>query len=207
METDTLAVTIGKNIMRLRRIANMTQLELAEKLNYSDKSVSKWEQGNGVPDVRILVQLADLFQVSVDDLVREHEEKEIVPKSTRNLRRLIIIFCSVGLCWLVAVAAFVFIGIAAPQLDYLWLAFLYAVPASAIIVLVFACVWRYKLVRLISVSVLVWTVLACIYLTVYACGADMSNMWLIFLLGVPLQVLALMYFYWWKLARFFKHKK
>ena len=98
METDTLAVTIGQNIMRLRRMANMTQLELAEKLNYSDKSVSKWEQGNGIPDVRILVQLAELFHVSVDDLVREHTEKEIVPKNTRTLRRIIIILCSVGLC-------------------------------------------------------------------------------------------------------------
>ena len=71
MEEDVLAVTIGKNIMRLRRMANMTQLELAEKINYSDKSVSKWEQGNGIPDVRILVQLAELFNVSVVDLVRE----------------------------------------------------------------------------------------------------------------------------------------
>lgn len=206
METDTLAVTIGKNIMRLRRIANMTQLELAEKLNYSDKSVSKWEQGNGVPDVRILVQIAELFQVTVDDLVREHAEREIVPKSTRNLRRLIIILCSVGLCWLVAVAAFVFIRIAAPSLDYLWLAFLYAVPASAIVVLVFSCVWHYKAVRLISMSVLIWTTLACIFLTTYACIV-WENLWLIFLLGVPLQVLALFFFGWWKRARFFKHKK
>ena len=80
MEEDVLAVTIGKNIMRLRRMANMTQLELAEKINYSDKSVSKWEQGNGIPDVRILVQLADLFNVSVDDLVREHTETAVMPK-------------------------------------------------------------------------------------------------------------------------------
>ena len=201
METDTLAVTIGQNIMRLRRMANMTQLELAEKLNYSDKSVSKWEQGNGIPDVRILVQLAELFHVSVDDLVREHTEKEIVPKNTRTLRRIIIILCSVGLCWLVAVALFVIIGIFAPGLKFTWLAFLYAVPASAIVVLVFSCVWGYKAVRVISVSVLIWTVLACTYLTAYAFG---QNIWLIFLTGIPLQVLALFFFVWWKRAHFFR---
>lgn len=201
METDTLAVTIGQNIMRLRRMANMTQLELAEKLNYSDKSVSKWEQGNGIPDVRILVQLADLFHVSVDDLVREHTEKQIVPKNTRALRRLIIILCSVGLCWLVAVALFVMIGIFAPGLQFLWLAFLYAVPVSAIVVLVFSCVWGYKVVRVVSVSVLVWTTLACVYLTAFAFG---QNIWLIFLIGIPLQVLALFFFVWWKKAHFFK---
>ncbi|MCI9010606.1 MAG: helix-turn-helix transcriptional regulator [Clostridia bacterium] len=206
MELDTLAVTIGKNITRLRRIANLTQLELAEKLNYSDKSVSKWEQGNGVPDVRILVQLADLFQVTVDDLVREHDEsKQIVPRNARKLRRLIIILCSVGLCWLVAVAAFVFIGIAAPSLRYLWLSFLYAVPASAIVVLVFSCVWQNKTVRIISMSVMIWSILACIFTTAYVCGLR-QNMWLIFLLGIPLQILALVFFVWWKRIRLFKHK-
>ncbi len=205
METDTLAVTIGKNITRLRRIANMTQLELAEKLNYSDKSVSKWEQGNGVPDVRILVQLADLFQVSVDDLVREHTKQEIMPKKARNMRRMIIMLCSVGLCWLVAVAAFVFIGIAAPQLHNLWLSFLFAVPASAIVVLVFSCIWQYKAVRVVSISVLIWSLLGCIFATAYFCGVR-ENMWLIFLLGIPLQILALVFFVWWKRIRLFKHK-
>ena len=59
MDETELGQIIGKNITRLRKIANMTQLELAEKLNYSDKSVSKWEQGNGIPDVRILMQIAE----------------------------------------------------------------------------------------------------------------------------------------------------
>lgn len=202
VEQDDLAVIIGKNITRLRKMANMTQLELAEKLNYSDKSVSKWEQGNGIPDVRILVKLAEMFQVSVDDLVHEHLEKEIVPKNTRKLRRLIITLCSVGLCWLVAVSAFVLLGIFAPGLKFSWLSFVYAVPVSAIIVLVFSCIWRHKLFRILSVSVLVWTVLACVYLTAYAFG---QNIWLIFLIGIPLQLLALFYFLgWWKKARFFK---
>ena len=84
-DQDALAVTIGKNITRLRRLSNMTQSELAEKINYSDKSVSKWEQGNGIPDVRILVQLAELFNVSVDDLVREHAEAPVLPDTAQIL--------------------------------------------------------------------------------------------------------------------------
>ena len=79
MEEEILAEVIGKNITRLRKLANMTQLELAEKLNYSDKSISKWEQGNGIPDVRILIQLAELFGVTLDDLVHEHVDKEVLP--------------------------------------------------------------------------------------------------------------------------------
>lgn len=211
-EQDKLAVTIGKNLTRLRKMANMTQLELAEKLNYSDKSVSKWEQGNGIPDVRILVQLAELFGVTLDDLVREQPERTVMPKNTRLLRRIIIIACSVGLCWLVAVVSFVLLRIFAPAIEYSWLAFVYAVPVSAIVILVFSCVWRYKWVRVISVSVLVWTALTCIYLTAYvsliANAAEneiwLKNLWLLFLIGVPLQFLALFFFVWWKRARFFK---
>lgn len=198
-QQDDLAVTVGKNIMRLRKMANMTQLDLAEKLNYSDKSISKWEQGNGVPDVRILVQLAELFNVSVDDLVRDHDDKPIVPKRTRLIRRLIIMACSVGLCWLVATVLFVLLGIFMPkEQKYLWLAFLYAVPLSAVVTLVFSSIWQYRAARVVSLSVLIWTTLACVYLTAYAFG---YNIWLVFLIGVPLQVLTLFFFIWWKGVR------
>lgn len=196
-EQDKLAITIGKNLTRLRKMANMTQLELAEKLNYSDKSVSKWEQGNGIPDVRILVQISDLYGVSLDDLVREHDEKEVMPKSTKSRQRLLTILLSAGLCWLVAVVVFVGIGIFAPDFEYAWLAFVYAVPATSIVVLVFSCIWHYKWVRIVSVSVLVWSVLACIYLSCLK-----YNIWLIFLIGIPLQILALFFFVWRKKAHF-----
>ncbi len=205
-DQDLLAMTIGQNIMRLRKMANMTQLDLAERLNYSDKSISKWEQGNGVPDVRILVQLAELFNVSVDDLVREHPEKEVLPRNTRLLRRIIILSLSVGLCWLVAVVGFVLCRILS-ALPYVWLFFLYAVPASAIVVLVFSCIWGWKWARIVSLSVLIWTVLAAVYVTSYLYGHE--EIWLIFLIGVPLQVLALFFFVWWKRAhtfRFFRKK-
>ena len=194
-DQDFLALTIGENIARLRRLSNMTQSELAEKINYSDKSVSKWEQGNGIPDVRILLQLAELFNVSVDDLVREHKEAPVMPKKTRLRRRIIISLLSVGLCWLVAVVAFVFIGIIWPDVPNTWLAFVYAVPASAIVVLVFSCVWHYRWVRIAAITVLIWLTLTCIYLTAHVCGAEIG---LIYFIGVPLQILALIFFVPWK---------
>ena len=195
-EQDFLATVIGKNITRLRKLSGMTQLELAEKLNYSDKSISKWEQGNGIPDVRILVQLAELFNVSVDDLVREHKEKPVVPKREKKIRRLIVT--------LLSVACFVLIGVAwnvqGEWRKGAWLAFVYAVPASAIVVTVFSSIWHWKWTRVIAISVLIWTFLACIYLTLWACEVS-EGMWLIFLIGVPLQILALIYFVWRRKAR------
>ena len=199
MQEEMLAENIGKNIMRLRKMMNMTQLELAEKLGYSDKSVSKWEQGNGIPDVRTLVQLSEFFNVSVDDLIHEHVEKPVMPKRTRHIRRLIIMLLSSGLCWLTAVVCYVLGKIIGDsvngEISYMWLAFLYAVPASAIVVLVFSCIWHYRLARIISLTVLIWTVLACIYLTAFVFG---QNIWLIFIIGVPLEILALFFFVWWK---------
>lgn len=196
MEEEDLAVIIGKNLTRLRKLANMTQLELAEKLNYSDKSVSKWEQGNGIPDVRILVQLSELFGVTVDDLVHEHVDNEVLPKNTKRRNRFITVVCSVGLCWLVAVCCFVLLGLVAPELKFKWLAFLFAVPASAVVVLVFSCIWHWRWIRIISISVLVWTVIGCVYLVIYAFTGGTQNLWFLFLIGIPLQLLTLIYFMW-----------
>ena len=101
--------------MRLRKTANMTQQELAEKLGYSDKSVSKWEQGNGLPDIRTLAQIASLFNVTVDDLIHERPDRAIMPAKTRFLRRMIIMLCAVALCWLVAVLVYVVGGVVFPK--------------------------------------------------------------------------------------------
>lgn len=198
MEEDKLARIIGQNIMRLRKLSGMTQLDLAEKLGYSDKSVSKWEQGNGIPDVRTMVQLTEFFNVSLDDLIREPSERPVVPQKTRRIKRLIIILLSVGLCWLAAVICFAIGGIIYGKIGYLWLAFLYAVPASAVVVLVFSCIWRLKLARILSITVLIWTTLACIYLTVFAVISAYPMLWMIFLIGIPLELLALFFFVWWK---------
>ena len=111
---------------------------------------------------------------------------------------------SVGLCWLVAVVCFVFIGIGAPAVSDKWLAFVYAVPASAIVTLVFSCIWHYRWARLLSITVLVWTVLACIHLTALACGVDTERVPVeyIYLIGVPLQILAVLFFSPWKRLHF-----
>ena len=202
MEEEVLAEIIGKNITRLRKDANMTQLELAEKLNYSDKSISKWEQGNGIPDVRIVLQRAELFGVSLDDLVHEHVEKEVLPRSAKRRNRFLTVLCSVGICWLVAVICFVFLGLFGPELDFMWLAFLFAVPASSIVVLVFSCIWHWKWIRIISISVLIWTAIACVYLVIFAFTGGTQNLWYLFLIGIPLQALTLVYFAWRRGARF-----
>ena len=71
----------AKNIIFLRTKNNMTQLELAEKLNYSDKAVSRWERAEAIPDAKVLIEMSDIFGVSIDNLLKkEIKEKHIRPK-------------------------------------------------------------------------------------------------------------------------------
>ena len=70
---EDLKQIISKNIVSLRNSENMTQAELAEKLNYSDKAVSKWERGDSLPDVIVIKQIADIFGVTVDSLLTDND--------------------------------------------------------------------------------------------------------------------------------------
>ena len=83
---DERKATIASNLIKLRLAAGMTQAELGEKLNYSDKSISKWERGESVPDVLTLVQLADLFEIPVNQLL---EDPNALPGNPGKLEKAI----------------------------------------------------------------------------------------------------------------------
>ena len=70
---ETLRKTVAANIAALRQAQKMTQLEVGNALNYSDKAISKWERGDAVPDAYVLLQMSRLFGVSVDYQLLSHE--------------------------------------------------------------------------------------------------------------------------------------
>jgi transcriptional regulator with XRE-family HTH domain len=199
---NNLNQTIAKNLAYYRKAAGLTQAELAERINYSDKSVSKWESGNGVPDVYILVELAQLFGITVDELLSENAKKP--PKENKGKKRMLIILLSCGLAWLVATCVFVILGIVYPTGNE-WLSFLYAVPVNAILVIIFTGVWKYRLGNFFSVSTLIWTLITCIYVTVNVCGGKTDGLWGLFIIGAPLQVLEILWVFF--RASIFKIKK
>ena len=69
MELNELKLISASNIISLRTAAGLTQAELGAKLNYSDKSVSKWERGEALPDTDNLITIAKLFKTSLDWLI------------------------------------------------------------------------------------------------------------------------------------------
>ena len=200
METIELVnARIAKNLIYYRKAVGMTQAEVAAKINYSDKSVSKWESGNGVPDVCILMQLAELYGVTVNDLVYEEPPQNAKPKTqgkrTGGLHFLIMLLSS-GIVWLVATCVFVALCLWSPA-PYNWLAFLCAIPVNAILLIVYASVWHYRLLNFVSTSALVWTTILVLFMALTAVtqhfNVDGSMLWMLFLIGIPLQVLEVLW--------------
>ena len=196
---------IAKNLAFYRKEAGLTQAELAEKINYSDKSVSKWESANGAPDVYTLLQLAELYGVTLNDLVsaEEHEKKEKRPRNSR----VWIMLLSSGIVWLVATCFFITMQLLMPHAAPWWLSFLYAVAANSIVLIVFSGMWKYKMTHFVAVTTLIWSAITCLYLTTSFIldryNQDYSALWLIFILGAPLQVLEC----FWGLFRAKKNKE
>ncbi len=180
---------IGKNIATYRKNAGITQAELARKINYSDKSVSKWESGNGVPDVLVLMSLAELFGVSVNELVGESAKE----RASNTFMRVMVLLISSALIWLIATATFVALQIFASAHGAWWLVFVYAIPVNAAILAAIATAFRQRTTRFVCVTVLIWGVILSTFLTALVISinngtAGAGDLWFIFLLGVPLQV-------------------
>lgn len=184
----------------------MTQLELAEELNYSDKAISKWERGESLPDIAVLKYTADFFNVSVDYLIEEdHTKSEEKPSAKTKLSRrncAIITSLAVMTVWLIATAVFSFLLKVAPHVTNGWTAFIYAVPCSAVVLLIFNSIWgENKKLNYLYVSLIVWTVLASVYMT---CLLFFDfNFWTLFLIGVPAQIIILL----WSGLRFNKVRR
>lgn len=183
---DELKTIIAENIVFYRKERGLTQAELAEKLNYSDKAVSKWERAESYPDITTLASLAKLFGITVDELITDRRKvKKFKP---------IVALLAAGLVALVATVAYVLIGMILPDFKQSWLIFVYAVCVCAIVLLVLFAVWHKKLAVLICESVIMWSLAACIYLTIPA----IQNNFFIFFIPIPLQVLAIL---WYKMRQ------
>jgi transcriptional regulator with XRE-family HTH domain len=179
---------IAANMAHYRKLHNMTQSELAERINYSDKSISKWERAEGVPDIYVLTLLAELFHVSVNDLISENAPLP-PPVTNTTKRRVVVLLLYIGLVWLVATVTYTVLRVCAPSLSWAWYSFIIAIPISCIVAVVLTTLWWGLLVRFLSVSALVWSIAAAVYILL-----PLTNLNLIFAVGAVLQVLIILWF-------------
>lgn len=213
MNDEKVKLRIGGNIAAFRKRTGLTQAGLAERLNYSDKAVSKWERGESVPDVLTLMHLAEQLEVDVNDLLADPNvlpgepvgiQKAMAQVSEKALHRKanknIILGLSTTLVWFVALLIFVVVSSIPVLENYSYLAFIYAIPANAIVLLSLRSAWRDFRWNRALISVIVWGGLLSVHMSLLVFIG--LNIWKIYLLGIPGQIAI---FLWFRMFR--KDKK
>lgn len=177
---------IAKNLANLRKNKKITQTELAEQFGYSDKAISKWENGDTLPDIQTLYQLCEFYNVTLDFLVSEQSFEEKI-KYINHLNKKVIInnsliellYCS--FVWILAVIIYVYLYTFS-EINY-WQIFIWAIPATTIVMLLFTKVWKQKLYTFIVRSLFFWTLVTACYIQFIE-----YNIWPLFFLMIPIQV-------------------
>lgn len=207
MNDEKLKAMLGSNIASYRKRQGLTQAGLAEKINYSDKAVSKWERGESVPDILTLVQLAELFDITVNELLTDPNrlpeqtgavvgrmEKAVEKTLKRKADKQSILGLSSLLVWFVGLLLFVILS--SLGIEKSWMAFFYAVPADAIVMLSLMSAWHDFRYNKTLISIIMWGSLLSIYMSLLLFAGH--NIWKLFLLGIPGQ---LAIFFWFRLFR------
>ena len=183
---------VAQNIINCRKAAALTQAELAEKLNYSDKAVSKWERGEAIPDVFVLKQIADIFGITVDYMITEHDQKEVVVKpkkvDLKKRRNMISMICS-ALVWFVATIVLVILLLVPYNIPHVSLVYIWAIPATCIVQIIFSCMWYSKFRIALVTSVFIWSTFLAICLSV-----PYYRIWVLLLIAIPMQVIVILWF-------------
>ena len=183
---------VAKNITELRILNNMTQMELGEKLNYSDKTISNWERAESSPDLSALVEMADLFGVTLDYLVKsENIEEAVVERKTKeaSFNRRAVSYIAEGGGWIVAIFAFIVTTLITNQMTFQWLYFVYALPVVLIVKLIFNSIWFNPRHNYLIISALMWSIFVAIHITFLYFKVNVS---LIYLLGVAGQIVIIL---------------
>ncbi len=182
---------IGTNLTELRKKKHLTQAELAAKLNYSDKAISKWEHGDAVPSIENLLEICDFYGITLDQLVNENT-KNLKPKDEEKqnkVNKLVVTLLSFFTVWTLGTIVYVFLDLLLIKNE--WLVFIWCVPVSSIVLIVFNGIWGKRKYSFFLVTVLIWSLITGIYLT-FLIKYNL-NLWLLFTIGVPGTIITILW--------------
>ncbi len=187
---------LAKNLAYYRKASGLTQLELADKFNYSDKSVSKWERGEGFPDIFVLKSLADFYGITVDDFYQS-EHKAVKVSQNKKRKQTYLKLLSIGINWLVTVLTFFLLNTLlsrfAPDAPFeSWLTFIYGTLTTGIILLVWEFIYHNRFLRMIAASIIIWTAALSLFLTFLV--VMNLPLPLLFIVAIPLEVLEIIWY-------------
>lgn len=176
---------VAKNLVYLRKQKKLTQGEVAERLKYSDKTVSKWENGEAVPDVETLLNISKLYGVSLNEIVDGPiwERKVVASKEEikQSHNKFIISLLAISLVWILATTFYVYANI---SFDLnLWISFIWAVPVSFVLAIIFNAIWGRRFFTFVYISFFMWTFITALFITLIE-----FHVWPLFLLGIPGQI-------------------
>lgn len=189
MQLSELKLITASNIIKLRTGAGLTQAELGEKLNYSDKTISKWERGEAIPDAYVLTQMAEIFGVTVDYLLSSHDawespeqqEEKAQKQAERRYSVNVIIAISVLGVWTMALTIFVMLWL----FDIiLWETFIVALPVSILTYMVLICVFHRRHQLQFVIAAFVLSLFTLLYFTL-----PMQKPWQLFLIAIPAEII------------------
>ena len=187
---------LAKNLAYYRKASGLTQLELADKFNYSDKSVSKWERGEGFPDIFVLKSLADFYGITVDDFYQS-EHKAVKVSQNKKRKQTYLKLLSIGINWLVTVLTFFLLNTLlsrfAPNAPFeSWLTFIYGTLTTGIILLVWEFIYHNRFLRMSAASIIIWTAALSLFLTFLV--VMNLPLPLLFIVAIPLEVLEIIWY-------------
>lgn len=175
---------IGTNIKELRKFNKLTQFDLAEQLNYSNKTISRWESGDIIPDVQTLNKLSEFFKIPLSHLFEPNliNKRKLTRKYRFQMGNKLTIALLFILCvWLMATVIFVH-----TKLTYnitLWQVFVWSIPTSAFVGLIFNNKWGKKSFNYLLISIINWTLITSIFVSAFN-----YTFWMLYLIGIPIQI-------------------
>ena len=193
LNEDEIKKIFGQRLTEARKACGITQLSLAEKLNYSDKAVSKWERGESLPDVLTIMKIGEALGVTMSYLLGE-EDKPKTPDRIVNAKRSVFVplVSAIGIYFIASVLFLIFkqIPSVAPYADY---SFLFALPVVFITLSVFSFIWWHNISQCICLSILIWSTFASIY-TAVDLFTNLPDFKYIFFSSAILQIICIIVF-------------
>lgn len=185
---DNLKLIVSKNLTKLRQQSNLTQLELAQKIKYSDKSISKWERGESLPDLETLVALSEVFDVPINAFL-EKDETKVKPKRIIKNSHAMIYLLSSGTALLVASIIFAILFMIPSTKSISWLSFIYAIPIGSIPPLILSLKWKNNILPPIFSSIILWGTIISICISI-----SYADIWSLCVIGFVLEQLIICWF-------------
>ena len=178
MREEDIRLNFSKNLLALRKSRGLSQAQLAEALNYTDKAVSKWEKNETIPDIASLSAIAEYFDITVDDLI---SDRNVVKKSNHKKNRVRIIISSVGICFFVCLLTYLFLALYSVPKSYV--AFPFAFFTSGIVLIVLTSIWFRRIYIYLGISLTIWS--AAIITMIFM---DFNLFWIVLVIAAVVDV-------------------